>query len=64
MPSALMGPLTLYNDMFVRIICSLNGNEMEAKGAASLAEALKVNTTLQSIRCASKSKVLAFAHKR
>ena len=37
---------------------------METEGAASLAEALKVNTTLQSIRCISKAQELAFAHKR
>ena len=42
----------------------MNGSNMEAEGAASLAEALKTNTTLQSIRCISKAQVLAFAHKR
>ena len=46
-------PLTL-NAIFVGIIHSLNGNQMKAEGAAFLAEALEVNTTLQSIRCASK----------
>ena len=40
----------------------MDENYMGAEGAASLAEALKVNTTLQSVRCVSKSQVLAFCH--
>ena len=40
----------------------MDNNRIPPEGAASLAEALKINTTLQSIRCVSKSQVLAFCH--
>ena len=39
--------------------CSMDENFMKAEGTASLAEALKVNTTLQSVRY---PKALAFLH--